>query len=100
MYELSIAVDASAKTSRSLAGVIEGKPCNVEGDQEVRMVDDEMLTYQGASELLGVKVNTLYSMVARGQLPFVRMGPRLVRFSRAALLEWVRERSVAVRGAT
>jgi excisionase family DNA binding protein len=58
------------------------------------MADDEMLTYQGAASLLGLKIGTLYSMTARKQIPYVRLGPRLVRFSRAALEQWLRERSV------
>lgn len=61
------------------------------------MAEDEMLDYRGAAAFLGIKVNTLYSLVSRGEIPHARFGRRLVRFSRAALVEWVKERTVAVR---
>ena len=59
------------------------------------MVDDELLTYSGAAALLGLKLGTLYSMVARREIPHVRLGPRLVRFSRCALTAWIGERTVS-----
>ena len=59
----------------------------------------DLITYEQCSAILAIPVSTLYSMVNRRQLPFVRLSKRLVRFSRRALAEWVRERSVAVRGA-
>jgi excisionase family DNA binding protein len=59
------------------------------------MAEDEMLTYHAVSELLGIKLGTLYSMVARKEIPHVRLGPRLIRFRRSELDAWIRERSVA-----
>ena len=55
----------------------------------------ELLTYAGTSDFLGVKVGTLYSWVSRRAIPFVRLGPRVVRFDRAALEAWLRSRTVA-----
>ena len=57
---------------------------------------DEMLDYKHAAALTGIKVNTLYSMVARREIPHLRLGPRLVRFSRTELERWLQERSVPV----
>ncbi len=53
-----------------------------------------LLSYSQASEMLNVKVNTLYGWVARKVIPFVRLGPRVVRFDRAELEAWVGARSV------
>jgi len=58
------------------------------------MNDDVMLDYADAAALTGIKLNTLYSMVAKKQIPHVRITTRLVRFSRRALLAWLEERTV------
>ncbi|MBE7483591.1 MAG: helix-turn-helix domain-containing protein [Polyangiaceae bacterium] len=52
-------------------------------------MEDDYITYEQAAQVLGLKVNTLYSMVATKRVPHVRLGPRLVRFSRKALAEWL-----------
>lgn len=54
-----------------------------------------MMNYEEAAAFLGLKVNTLYSMVSRKELPHVRLSRRLVRFDRAELARWVAERRVA-----
>jgi excisionase family DNA binding protein len=56
----------------------------------------DVLDYGGASRLLGIGVSTLYAMVCRRTVPFYRLGPRLVRFSRKRLVEWMEARAVAV----
>lgn len=56
---------------------------------------DVMLSYPQAAELLGLKVATLYAMVSQRRVPHVRMGSRLVRFSRRALLAWVAAHAVS-----
>ena len=55
---------------------------------------DELLTYRDVAALLGVRLGTIYSMVARRQIPFVRVGRRLVRFSKRRTKEWLDTRSV------
>ena len=60
------------------------------------MIEDELLTYKAAAAWLGLKPGTIYSMVSRREIPHVRLGKRLVRFSRAELDAWLRARSVAV----
>ena len=52
------------------------------------------LTYAEASSLLGVKRGTLYSWVSRRAIPFVRLSPRMIRFRRTDLDEWLNSRSV------
>ena len=53
-----------------------------------------MLTYSQVSELLGIKVSTLYSLVSRKRIPHVKLGRRLVRFQKDRLLEWVEDSMV------
>ena len=55
---------------------------------------DELLTYRDVATLLGVRLGTVYSMVARRQIPFVRIGRRLVRFSKRRTKEWLDARAV------
>jgi len=52
-----------------------------------------LLTYSETSQLLGVKVGTLYSWVSRRVIPFVRLSPRVVRFRRDEVATWLSERS-------
>ena len=53
------------------------------------MSDPEVLDVAKAAELLGVHRDTVYDMVGRGEIPHRRVG-RLLRFSRTAVLEWLR----------
>ena len=55
---------------------------------------DELLTYSQVASLLGVRLGTAYSMVARRQIPFVRVGRRLVRFSKRRIEAWIVSRAV------
>jgi len=50
---------------------------------------EPMLTYQQVSQWLGIKLGTLYSLVARERIPHVRLGNRLVRFRQEELRQWV-----------
>ncbi len=56
-------------------------------------MEDDLLTYLEASKFLSLKVGTLYALVSQKRVPHVRLGRRLVRFSRAALTMWVQERA-------
>jgi excisionase family DNA binding protein len=55
---------------------------------------DDLVTYEEAARMLGLKLGTLYAMVSQHRIPHVRLGRRLVRFSRAALHVWLQQRSV------
>jgi excisionase family DNA binding protein len=52
------------------------------------------LGYQKTSQVTGLPVGTLYWLVARRQIPHVRLGPRLVRFPLDDLLAWLEEHRV------
>ena len=52
-------------------------------------------TYEEASAITGLPVGTLYALVSRLQIPHYRLGPRLVRFDRRELEQWLRARHVA-----
>ena len=56
--------------------------------------DAAFLSYAEASSLLAVKTGTLYSWVSRRMIPFVRLSPRVVRFRRTDLEEWLSSKSV------
>jgi excisionase family DNA binding protein len=58
------------------------------------MEGEDLLTYEQAAARLNLKLNTLYALVAQSRVPHVRLGRRLVRFSRVALEAWLSERAV------
>jgi excisionase family DNA binding protein len=60
-------------------------------------MNGEMMSYDEASEFLGILKNTLYCMVSRQQIPHFRLGPRFVRFRRCELEEWLDARAVKSR---
>jgi excisionase family DNA binding protein len=51
-----------------------------------------MMTYQELADWWNVPIGTIYSWVARGCIPHVRLADRSVRFERAALEAWIDER--------
>lgn len=59
---------------------------------------DQFLTYDEAAHLLKVKKATLAWWVHEGTVPFVRLGPRTVRFRRAQLEDWLSARSGGAMG--
>ena len=44
-----------------------------------------LIGYSAAAELLGIPKGTLYWWVSQGSIPFVRFGPRTVRFDPATI---------------
>ena len=57
------------------------------------------IDYARAAVVLGVKVGTLRSMVSRGQVPHIRLSPRLVVFDIADLQAHLDAHRVAAGGA-
>ncbi|MEM9113971.1 MAG: helix-turn-helix domain-containing protein [Myxococcota bacterium] len=53
-----------------------------------------MLGYAECSNLTGLAVGTLYSLVYRHQIPHYRLGRRLVRFRRTEIERWLEDRQV------
>lgn len=60
-------------------------------------MSEQYMKYAEAAAYLGLPVNTLYAMVSRRTIPHVRISGRLVRFSKAALQEWLAGKMVEVR---
>lgn len=55
------------------------------------MNDDQLLlTVSEAAKVLRIGRNLAYDLVARGELPSVRLG-RVIRIPRSALDDWVKE---------
>jgi len=57
-------------------------------------MDDELLTYDQAAKLVNLKLGTLYALVSQKRVPHVRLGRRLVRFSRSELTAWLQRHAV------
>ena len=55
---------------------------------------EDLLTYAEASKHLNIKLGTLYALVSEERVPHVRLGPRLVRFSRSGLDAWLQQHAV------
>lgn len=56
------------------------------------------LDYDELEERTGILKATLRAYVNRKQIPYMRFGPRLVRFDPDAIERWMLERSVPVGG--
>ena len=54
----------------------------------VKRDSDEVLDVEGAARMLGISVNLVRELAARGELPGRKVG-RAWRFSRQALLQWL-----------
>jgi excisionase family DNA binding protein len=54
-----------------------------------------MLTYIETARLLGLPVGTVYALVHQRRIPHVRLGPRLVRFDREELDQWLSTHRIA-----
>lgn len=62
---------------------------------DARALDQPLLNANEAARLLHVPRSTLYELVRSGGLPYVRIGRRGLRFTRAALARWVEENTFA-----
>lgn len=57
------------------------------------MADDRLLTYRDLADWLSLPMGTLNWWVATDKIPYIRLGPRTVRFVRADIERFLRERS-------
>ena len=57
-------------------------------------VPPDLLNYSEAAEFLSVARGTLYCWVHRQEIPFIRLGKRVIRFSRIGLTAWLKSRTV------
>jgi len=53
-------------------------------------LEQPLLSYAGAAELLGVPESTLRQWAREGRVPVLRLGPRAHRFTRPMLEDWLR----------
>lgn len=60
---------------------------------------EKLLTARQVSELLEVKISTVYDWVHDGAIPHVKLG-RLVRFNKAELFRWVESRTIRPKAAS
>lgn len=54
----------------------------------------DLIGYRELACLLGVPIGTCYAWVHQRRVPHIRLGPRLVRFSRREIRDWLRQRQV------
>lgn len=54
---------------------------------------EKLLTARQVSELLEVKISTVYDWVYRGVIPHVKLG-RLIRFKKAEVFRWVESHTI------
>lgn len=52
----------------------------------------EILTRREVSDMFKIPIRTIDYFVTSGQIPFSRLGKRLVRFDKEKLLNWFEER--------
>jgi len=55
---------------------------------------DNLLDYRAVSEMTGLPIGTIYSLVFRRQIPHIRLGKRLVRFSFHRIAAWIKSQEV------
>ena len=60
--------------------------------------EPELLTPEQAARVLSLSGRTLSRLTARGEVPYLRLGKRLVRYPRRALREWVEARTCRGKG--
>jgi excisionase family DNA binding protein len=58
------------------------------------MTEDTKLNYKQVSELTGMPLGTLYSLVHQKRIPHIRLGKRLVRFSKLQIINWMSSHEV------
>lgn len=63
---------------------------NLAKPHEVTKEDEELLTVEEAAQLLHVAIPTIYGLVNRRAIPFMKKSKRLY-FSKKELTEWIRQ---------
>jgi|GEM_PF-1525266 len=57
-------------------------------------VFENLLTYKQAAQCLGLSEPYLRKLKASGQLPYVVVGSRAIRFRMSSLTRWIEEREI------
>jgi excisionase family DNA binding protein len=76
-----------------LLALLEGVPPRARSKEETPLPEAEMLTKPQAAALLTLSVRTLDRLVARGDIPHVRLGKRCVRFPLKRLKNWIESKT-------
>jgi excisionase family DNA binding protein len=76
-----------------LLALLEGEPPRARSKKETPLPEAEMLTKPQAAALLTLSVRTLDRLVARGDIPHVRLGKRCVRFPLKVLKNWIESKT-------
>ena len=50
----------------------------------------ELLTAQEVADILKVEKGQIYRMKAKGEIPFVKVGDKLVRFDKDEITAWIK----------
>lgn len=58
---------------------------------------EPLWTYDEASDALKIPKNTLYAMVKKNTIPYIRVGPKTVRFYPSVLEQWLNQKTVGVK---
>lgn len=56
---------------------------------------DILLDISDVSDIIGVKINTLYSWVHQKKIPYIKIG-RMVKFKPSDIDKWINEKKVKV----
>ena len=56
----------------------------------------ELLDKRGVAALLSLSIRTISAMLARGELPHIRLSKRCIRFPRQAVLEAMAKRTIGI----
>jgi excisionase family DNA binding protein len=89
-YEQSrVRADLIRRVDRAIAACVQEKAKRNVAVQEV-----DLLTYAQVCEMLHLTNGAIRSLVHEQSIPHIRLGPRTVRFSRAAVLKWLDEKTV------
>lgn len=50
-----------------------------------------LITAKQAADILGLRLPRLYELTRQGTIPYVRFGPKQIRFNSEALTAWVNQ---------
>ena len=64
--------------------------------ESVPLTAGDLIGYDETSQLVGAPKGTIYSWVHTRYIPHIRLGPRMVKFSRKALADWLNKRIVPI----
>ncbi len=59
-------------------------------------MEEELLTIDEVSRMLKLAKNTVYHLISSKRIPYIKLSPRVVRFSQAEILAWIKQKAVIV----